>query len=732
MSDIDSPPSSFWWQPNLDAATLKSDVKKNKGRLLSLKTFVDGGDRRYAAIWIVDGKEGDWNGDISKPDLKTKLGKKKRLVSVDTFLRNGEVRCAAAWIDDASTKWSWRADEDSATIKGLVDPKKQRPICLRRHVSKDKSHYSAIWIDNTDHRVWGWKFDATVDEINNAMNQNSRIVSIDTWNSDGTQRFAVIWNDNPGPAWFWNLGISGSKQDQQFDTFCCYGVDVVPWTSDASEVACVMFGYPAVVDTNEMNQLTVSGSAKVDGYDPNDPSRAGQIGTVEFKVKNLTSASLDISQVRIRSLSSGGYMLADAGFFDGGWPFAGQSTTLAANANSDQSASGVWTPMAANALEVRILTAQGAKHQRNSVNLPIAQMSGSAGPLVATTPDPVFVGLWANPVEIIPIWLDGKKQHWVTIAGHVVNSFPEVQKKLTIARLHLRLHDGNNVVIDEDLAQIFPMNPDDFSLATKDLSSAVTTTRQQSLFILGKKLSTSFSSGTLEVTLNYKLGDIETGQCGGFMQTWPAKLLSPHQATAPVKGKWNYGNAYNHTDWDGHASQFQRFSLDLTIMKNGQTNKPSTPTDPHPLNDNNSFWCFNQPFYAIEKGTVVSWDDTNPDNPGRNTSQPFVPWTGPPNYIVVESADGGGTAGYFHLKHGSIEANLKERLQRDGSATVEAGDPLAHVGNAGGTSEPHLHFGYLKKPDAHGRADMFPVEFTNLLDGKKKVDGTPSNQEFTS
>jgi murein DD-endopeptidase MepM/ murein hydrolase activator NlpD len=63
---------------------------------------------------------------------------------------------------------------------------------------------------------------------------------------------------------------------------------------------------------------------------------------------------------------------------------------------------------------------------------------------------------------------------------------------------------------------------------------------------------------------------------------------------------------------------------------------------------------------------------------------------------------------------------------------VEAGDPLAHVGNAGGTSEPHLHFGYLKKPDVHGRADMFPIEFTNLKDGSKKVDGTVSTGDYTS
>jgi hypothetical protein len=94
MSDIEFPPSAFWWNPNLDSAALRQDVKKNKGRILSLKTFVDGGSRRFAAIWISDGKNGDWDPDIGQGQLDTKMGKTKRLVSVDAFERDGELRCA--------------------------------------------------------------------------------------------------------------------------------------------------------------------------------------------------------------------------------------------------------------------------------------------------------------------------------------------------------------------------------------------------------------------------------------------------------------------------------------------------------------------------------------------------------------------------------------------------------------------------------------------------------------
>jgi hypothetical protein len=189
-----------------------------------------------------------------------------------------------------------------------------------------------------------------------------------------------------------------------------------------------MHAYPPYVDANEVDQLKITGTAEVDSYDAADPSQAGQIGLVHLDLKNLTGSPLDISQLRFRGLSSGGYMLFDV-------PYNGGSIPAGATQTYDNS--GFGTPMRANALQVQILAAQDAKHQRNSINIPIAQLTGRAGPLVATTQDPVFIGLWANPVEIIPLWLDGKKQHWVTISGHIVNGFPEVESKLTIVRVHL-------------------------------------------------------------------------------------------------------------------------------------------------------------------------------------------------------------------------------------------------------------------------------------------------------
>ena len=102
------------------------------------------------------------------------------------------------------------------------------------------------------------------------------------------------------------------------------------------------------------------------------------------------------------------------------------------------------------------------------------------------------------------------------------------------------------------------------------------------------------------------------------------------------------------------------------------------------------YYGFGEDVVAVADGKVVSVHDGVPDQ------TPFV-------FMVPKSkSDYGGNnvmleiapnvfGWYAHLRQGSIRVKVGE--------TVEAGAPIAKLGNTGPSEGPHLHFGLLNKPD---------------------------------
>jgi len=102
------------------------------------------------------------------------------------------------------------------------------------------------------------------------------------------------------------------------------------------------------------------------------------------------------------------------------------------------------------------------------------------------------------------------------------------------------------------------------------------------------------------------------------------------------------------------------------------------------------YYGFGEDVLAVADGKVVSVHDGMPDQ------TPFV-------FMVPKSkSDYGGNnvvleiapnvfAWYAHLRQGSVRVKVGD--------TVEAGAPIAQLGNTGPSEGPHLHFGLLNKPD---------------------------------
>ncbi len=95
--------------------------------------------------------------------------------------------------------------------------------------------------------------------------------------------------------------------------------------------------------------------------------------------------------------------------------------------------------------------------------------------------------------------------------------------------------------------------------------------------------------------------------------------------------------------------------------------------------------------YAVAAGTVVALHD------GMDESIPFQPVTTlhkpedfGGNYVLIRQAQG-VYAFYAHMQKGSVAVAVGQQ--------VTAGTAIGRVGNSGNSSNPHLHFGLLDRPD---------------------------------
>ena len=107
---------------------------------------------------------------------------------------------------------------------------------------------------------------------------------------------------------------------------------------------------------------------------------------------------------------------------------------------------------------------------------------------------------------------------------------------------------------------------------------------------------------------------------------------------------------------------------------------------------------------------MVVVDDV-PDNFGHKANPANAPVRNA--CILVEHA-GNHFSAYYHVRAGSAAVKVGQR--------VKAGDLLGRVGNAGASTEPHLHFGYTGL-DRTGRYRNIPVR----IEGLKTVDGKPAD-----
>jgi hypothetical protein len=354
--------------------------------------------------------------------------------------------------------------------------------------------------------------------------------------------------------------------------------------------------------------------------------------------------------------------------------FFGVGPELAAGANHPLHLQYIWSEPITHALFQLQATGPGASLAESLAAFPLIRPGYAAPPNLPMAP-PAFIGL-QEPVPVLPLAGGGL---WLPLVGQVVNGSG---RPLTLTRLHLGVKDAAGAsVLDQDLTRTLQLR------SSQDLLNP---------FLYGFVLPDGFTRGSLRLEMDLLAGQEKITRSRQEEVT----LARPEELLPPVTGRWRWGNGPGELVLDTHYQHpEQRYAYGLTMRRDTAAGRRAFDGDPQ---RNESYFAWNQPIRAMADGTVVEVVDDVPDNFGSRENPANEPRR---NARVILAHSGNRFSGYVHVRQGS--AALKPGQK------VRAGDLLGRVGNAGFSTEPHLHVTCFTL-DATGRVRALPMAFRDL------------------
>ena len=744
MGDYEGVPAKWDWRGSIDVGALKTELTQTKSRLISVHRRDGGASVPFTAVWIAnkgaDKTVWDWNPGTTGAHLKALVQKAQgRLIHIDAFMQDRVgVQFAGVWVKNTGAfkkDWNWQPALTSAQVAAEVG-RSQRIISLTTYVQDGQRLYAAVWVNNTgaQHRDWDWTPDATFEDLRQKLEDfPGRLVSLDSFVQGTETRFAAAWvnaKDTFAKLWWWGVGQDEDEINMDLPLYCSYMVEARTLPASADQFTHFRHGFPRKAYKESAPLVALSGTAAVSDVKTDGDGYFEQDSSLDLHLKSIAAGPVDIVEAElIRTYH--GWFWPDrlTKMLDPGDIFSGQPAEMAPGADYHGTrGDGEWA-LTHYVARVRATDSGGAA-QRTALAVPI-QRSGFT-PVAATEATvPVWVGMWANPWDIVPLSKDGKTVHWLVVGGEIVNWTGQT---LLVAGLHLTvLTPSGTIIVDRECNYDFrkhdydnnwpPVLPS--TIAHAELPDPYT------VFVDGAEIpaKVDVSAGlTVRLVFNYKLPD---GWCGSTARIDRAEYLTTPPMATPVRsdsdGGWHFGNGMTQIGFSPHAHFHERYSYDLT--QHDATNSTVKPGQDE--NVNTSFYCYGKHVHAAADGVVLGCYFMADENHGRTTDGGDA-W----NYVILghDSAPvHPRRTRYVHLQPKAPDSPSNPGQPLSPGDAVSAGDVIGFVGNSGHSSEPHLHFD-LWGVDPSGHPRPWPMRFSDLhpANSKRKATGTPTTGDYAT
>jgi hypothetical protein len=337
--------------------------------------------------------------------------------------------------------------------------------------------------------------------------------------------------------------------------------------------------------------------------------------------------------------------------------------------------------------------------------------------------DPLYMRVTAMPYPPEAQILDGAGRRHSAYELYVTN-FGKTPLKIT--KLDVVGKDGDEVVVNQSasgkqLAAMFvPATSGD---ATKPNDPALKPGETGTFFIFTDWVSEQ-GSGNDPDNFDTAITIEQHGERSGSGTIQAAALDlnqdDPIVIHSPLRGKnWLAANGPSNTSAhrramlpiNGAPHIGQRYAIDWIQL--GDDGKAFTG-DEH---DNKSYHAWDQEIHAVADGKIVEVKDGIPENV-PNSGKLAVPITYDTlagNYIIQDLGND-HFAAYAHLRPGTLKVKTGD--------AVHAGDVIAHLGNTGNSSEPHLHFQVCDAP-SFPASEGLPFAIDQYTYDDYKIDKAP-------